>query len=199
MPASPGSELSGIIDAVGSGVSSLQVGQAALVSARELPVRGGCYTEAISNSPWIRGAPHSGLARLIARISSRTSAETAGRPGRRLDFQRQYDRKPARCQRRTVSGRTTASASRAFGNSQQTHPSNSLSMPDIFGRLGLPRRDDLLAQHQNLSFQCRSRPEKIDDECQNQPDEVRHPRSVARFSAQANRIQFTTGTAGQLR
>jgi NADPH2:quinone reductase len=47
LPASPGSELSGIIDAVGSGVSSLQVGQAALVSARELPVRGGCYTEAI--------------------------------------------------------------------------------------------------------------------------------------------------------
>ena len=29
----------------------------------------------------------------------------AGRPGRRLDFQRQYDRKPARCQRITVSGR----------------------------------------------------------------------------------------------
>ena len=47
LPASPGSELSGIIDAIGSGVSSLQVGQAVLVSARDLPVRGGCYTEAI--------------------------------------------------------------------------------------------------------------------------------------------------------
>jgi hypothetical protein len=35
------------VDAVGSGVSSLQVGQAVLVSARDLPVRGGCYTEAI--------------------------------------------------------------------------------------------------------------------------------------------------------
>ena len=47
LPASPGSELSGIIDAIGPGVSSLHVGQAVLVSARDLPVRGGCYTEAI--------------------------------------------------------------------------------------------------------------------------------------------------------
>jgi NADPH2:quinone reductase len=47
LPASPGSELSGVIDAIGSGVSSFQVGQAVLVSARDLPVRGGCYTEAI--------------------------------------------------------------------------------------------------------------------------------------------------------
>jgi NADPH2:quinone reductase len=47
LPASPGSELSGIVDAIGPGVSSLQVGQAVLVSARDLPVRGGCYTEAI--------------------------------------------------------------------------------------------------------------------------------------------------------
>lgn len=47
LPASPGSELSGIVEAIGPGVSSFQVGQPALVSARELPVRGGCYTEAI--------------------------------------------------------------------------------------------------------------------------------------------------------
>ncbi len=46
------------------------------------------------------------------------------------------------------------------------------------------QHDDLLTQHQNLSFQCRSRPEKIGDECPNQPDEIRHRRSVARFSAQ---------------
>src|SRR5262245_3854102 len=37
-------------------------------------------------------------------------------PSRRLDFQRQYDRKPARCQRITVSGRMMASASLVFGN-----------------------------------------------------------------------------------
>jgi hypothetical protein len=37
-----------------------------------------------SNSPCIRGAPRSGLARDICRIRSRISAETLGRPGLRL-------------------------------------------------------------------------------------------------------------------
>jgi NADPH2:quinone reductase len=47
LPASPGNELTGIVDAVGAGVERLRVGQAVLLSARDLPVRGGCYTEAI--------------------------------------------------------------------------------------------------------------------------------------------------------
>lgn len=48
LPASPGSELSGRIEALGAGVSGLAVGQPVLVSARELPVRGGCYAERIA-------------------------------------------------------------------------------------------------------------------------------------------------------
>jgi hypothetical protein len=47
---------------------------------------------------------------LISRISFRISSGTIGRPPRRLDFQRQYNRKPARCQRTMVSGFTIASA-----------------------------------------------------------------------------------------
>jgi hypothetical protein len=35
-----------------------------------------------SNSPWIRGAPQSGLAACICRISARMSMATAGRPAR---------------------------------------------------------------------------------------------------------------------
>src|SRR5258706_5318008 len=42
----------------------------------------------LSNSPWIRGAPHSGLAMLISRISLRISGSTVGRPPLRRDFQR---------------------------------------------------------------------------------------------------------------
>ena len=42
------------------------------------------------NSPWMRGAPQSGLAACISRISARMSAATAGRPTRRgRDFQHQ--------------------------------------------------------------------------------------------------------------
>jgi NADPH:quinone reductase len=48
LPASPGSELTGIIEAVGSAVGDIRVGQPVLLSARDLPVRGGCYTEFIA-------------------------------------------------------------------------------------------------------------------------------------------------------
>jgi NADPH2:quinone reductase len=47
LPASPGNELTGVVEAVGAGVQTLRVGQAVLLSARDLPVRGGCYTDAI--------------------------------------------------------------------------------------------------------------------------------------------------------
>src|SRR6266481_2320450 len=69
----------------------------------------------LSNSPWIRGAPHSGLAMLISRISLRTFGGTVGRPPPRLDFQRQYDLNPARCHFMTVSGFTIARAFRIVG------------------------------------------------------------------------------------
>lgn len=47
LPVIPGSEMVGIIDALGSGVTAPSVGQRVLVSARELPVRGGCCAEYI--------------------------------------------------------------------------------------------------------------------------------------------------------
>jgi NADPH:quinone reductase len=48
LPASPGSELTGIIEAAGEAVDAIRPGQPVLLSARELPVRGGCYTEYIA-------------------------------------------------------------------------------------------------------------------------------------------------------
>src|ERR1700704_4085754 len=62
----------------------------------------------LSNPPWIRGAPHSGLAMLISRISLRISGGTVGRPPPRRDFQLQYDLNPARCHFMTASGFTIA-------------------------------------------------------------------------------------------
>jgi NADPH2:quinone reductase len=47
LPATPGNELAGVVDAVGAGVTQVRVGDRVLVSARELPQRGGCYTECI--------------------------------------------------------------------------------------------------------------------------------------------------------
>jgi hypothetical protein len=60
----------------------------------------------------------SGLSRLIARTNARTSAASAGRPTRRRDFQRQYRRKPLRCQRTSVSGLKMTADPSSEGNSR---------------------------------------------------------------------------------
>jgi hypothetical protein len=52
------------------------------------------------SSPWIRGAPQSGLSCAILRISARASADTAGRPVRRRLFRVQYSRIPCDARRR---------------------------------------------------------------------------------------------------
>jgi hypothetical protein len=81
---------------------------------------------------------------LISRISRRISSGTVGRPQWRRDFKRQYNLKPARCQRITVSGRTIASASCILGNSRQTPPNISLSIEPNRSLLGLARRSTLI-------------------------------------------------------
>jgi len=47
LPATPGNEMAGTVDALGRGVTGIRVGQRVLVSSRELPFRGGCYAQAI--------------------------------------------------------------------------------------------------------------------------------------------------------
>lgn len=47
LPAIPGAELAGVVEAVGESVTSLQVGQRVLVSSRDLTQRGGCYVQSI--------------------------------------------------------------------------------------------------------------------------------------------------------
>src|ERR1700686_4992878 len=84
------------------------------------------------------GAAH--LADKLCRIST----VTACRPQRCFDFHRQYDLKPARCQRITVSGRTIASASYILGNRRQTPPNISLSIEMNGGLLELARRSTLI-------------------------------------------------------
>ena len=98
----------------------------------------------LSSSPWMRGAPQSGLARLMSRISRRISSGTLGLPPRRPDFQRQNDRNPTRCQRTTVSGRTMASASTMLG-ARRYSPTNTnrskVPKTNLFGEL---RRSTLI-------------------------------------------------------
>ncbi len=48
LPATPGTEMAGVVAAVGPGVTERAVGERVLVSARERPQRGGCYAEYIA-------------------------------------------------------------------------------------------------------------------------------------------------------
>src|SRR6266404_6830832 len=98
----------------------------------------------LSSSPWMRGAPQSRLARLMSRINLRTSSGTLGLPPRRLHFQRQNDRNPARCQRTTVSGRTMDSASTMPGTRRYSSTNTNRSKvpkPNLFGEV---RRSTLI-------------------------------------------------------
>ena len=47
LPAVPGNEMAGVVDALGQNVTGVSVGEQVLVSSRELPFRGGCYAQAI--------------------------------------------------------------------------------------------------------------------------------------------------------
>ena len=89
---------------------------------------------------WMRGAPQKGFARLISRISCRTSRGTLGLPGRGRDFQRQKVRNPARCHRTIVSGRTIVTASRTVGASRYSNTKIRRSNALRAGRLGVLRR-----------------------------------------------------------
>jgi len=45
LPAVPGNELAGVVEALGADVRGVGLGQRVLLSSRELPMRGGCYAE----------------------------------------------------------------------------------------------------------------------------------------------------------
>jgi hypothetical protein len=104
-----------------------------------------------SSSPWMRGAPQSGLARLMPRISRRISSGTLGLPPRRPDFQRQNDRNPAWCQRTTVSGRTMVSASNVKNDAIQPNEHQTVEGPEDKSLRGFaPERIDLLPENKDF-------------------------------------------------
>jgi hypothetical protein len=108
----------------------------------------------LSNSPWIRGAPHSGLEMLISRISRRISTATVGRPERDRDFQRQYDLNPARCQRTTVSGFTIVSALTVVGAAIQPNKDQAIHGTESQSLWQMPSLDvKLMTKDQDLSLQ----------------------------------------------
>ena len=84
----------------------------------------------------MRGAPHVGFSATIWQIRSRTSLAIGVLPVGFLTFEInfQYQRNPARCQRTTVSGVTTKSASFQPDQNRRRSSQNSLSSTSSAGR-----------------------------------------------------------------
>ncbi len=105
----------------------------------------------LSSSPWIRGAPQSGLASAIFRIRWLTSGLTPGRPARLcLEIQVQKRRSPCRCQLRTVSGRTNKKAFRQLGQIRDSQAKNNRSAARSRGRGDCRHHRQLLTQRKIL-------------------------------------------------
>jgi hypothetical protein len=139
-------------------------------------------------------ATHNGLATFISRISRRISKDTGGRPQRRRDFHRQYDLKPAQCQRITLSGRTISSASYILGNSRQTPLNISLSIDLNETPSRLARRSTLtccLSTKISASSVARDRSRSITAQKISLPTSSG---SIARFPINRQRIGFATET-----
>src|SRR5882724_868157 len=135
----------------------------------------------VSSSPWIRGAPQSWLSVLICRISARSSISICGRPHRERDFQRQQQRKPARCQRTSVSGSIIVTTFRIEGNQRYISTKNPQS---LFVRWALPRtfrrkNDQLMSKYRILSLKPAFRLEWRGQRGQNEADQRYHCANLA--------------------
>src|SRR5713226_9270681 len=99
----------------------------------------------------MRGEPQSGFASAMVRTSLASSELTLGRPTRpRRDFQVQMARNPCRCQRITVWGRTTRSASRHPALVGELQPEETLEALELRSLRAAPKQDELLPQRQVL-------------------------------------------------
>ena len=112
----------------------------------------------LSNSPRMRSAPHKRPRRAMSRMRSMVSFGK-GESFRGRERIRQKRRKPARCQRRTVSGCTTAIARRHVRSNEEPRSSFSLSVSPSFGRF-VPRRRTLIGWRIMAFLMTKSRRER---------------------------------------
>ena len=147
----------------------------------------------LSSSPWIRGAPHSGLAMLISWISRRHSrpATTASRlPA------------PIRPKTRAMpadNGIRFNDRQRIADFREQPIETNEYQLVDgnegEFLWSSPPQNVYLLPQRPNLCLKRCPQPEQIDDRPNNKSAKIPHPTTGLPDSrSTASRIRFATGT-----
>jgi hypothetical protein len=129
------------------------------------------------SSPWIRGAPHVGFSATIWKINSRISFGVCFLPTClwTLEISLQYIRKPARCQRTTVSGVTTR---RACFHPDQTRRAITqkelIEKPETRARMSTLQHDELLRQSEILDKETLPPAKEADQHAEAEPDEAHH-------------------------
>src|SRR3974390_3868003 len=150
----------------------------------------------LSNSPWVRGAPQSGLARLMSRINLRMSADSFGRPP--------GDRLPSPVKAKTRAGPADYSfwlnnrkgAQHVRCQTIQSAEYQPIELAECRPLRRFTSQDvQLMAQHQDLCLQRDPRLEKPDQRTPDQSAELDHRADDSPDSPPpANRIRFPTGT-----
>ena len=151
----------------------------------------------LSSSPWRRGAPHSGLARLISRIRARTSAGILGRPPRGRDLQRQRARRPARCQRSTGPGFEDQERIEDRGDQAiEADEDRPIGVGQVQPLRSAPGKDDeLLAQGRVLGLEPLVRLEEHKEEAEQEANEPDHRiGSLPWIVGSARRMKFSVAT-----
>ncbi|MDR6306665.1 hypothetical protein GGQ85_004399 [Nitrobacter vulgaris] len=151
----------------------------------------------LSNSPWILGAPHNGLARLISRISRRISNDTvvsAAAASRLPAAIRSEARAVPSYKRVRLNDRKRTTGLRE----QPIKANENQSVNEVERKLAKrpsPKHIDLSPQYQNRGLKRSSRPEKIREHPPDQSAQVQHHATASPDSqSTTSRIWFAVGT-----
>src|SRR5260370_36169999 len=115
----------------------------------------------LSNSPWMRGAPHSGFACAICQTRSRVRRSMGGRPGARRERQVQNRRKAERCPRTTVAGfYDHEGVAPAEPRARQGHPEEAVRPDERRASAATLKNGKLLAEGEILEGKRAARSER---------------------------------------
>jgi hypothetical protein len=129
---------------------------------------------------------HTGFSMLIRRISARSFASICGRPPSGRDLQRQKQRKPARCQRTSVSGRVIVRTCRIDGNQRYSWIRKQ--------RAWFVNRTRPCSLRFKTSFKPQLRLEWRGQDRQNETEQPDHSASLCDSITSSTRIRFSVHT-----
>src|SRR6266480_1752069 len=135
----------------------------------------------LSSSPWIRGAPQSGFATLMSRMSWRMSAGVFGRPPARSGFPAPIGSEPSAVpadHRLRLENFQCVQYSRSQTIEPLKYQAVSVAERQSFREFA-PQHVELVSKDEDLGFQCSSRSEQSDQGAPDEPAKITHRERVS--------------------